>query len=171
MQAVRAGRGNNLVLGGDDGYVAIGLDKDAFEGVQAGNQLIVKVEAFEVFQRGGFPQVEPAGVVTGRNEGEFDAGGKSKNAVAGDLEVTIRGGVMKQIMFLSATHGNRWKLIGRQQQAQTFCPFTKVSFLPGDCGRPRCAAIWRYASAEVIERRADKIPLTCSRERRGLTAG
>lgn len=100
-----------------------------------------------------------------RTQGLF--GGAKSN----DFEVSIRGGVMEQIAFLPAAHGDGGKLIGRQQQAQTFCPFTKVSFLPGDSGRPRCFSTCRRNSSEVIERRADKIPLNCSRDRSGLTAG
>ena len=130
-------------LGGNDGHITIGLDKHPFEHIQAGDQLVEEIQAFEVFQRGGFPQLKAAGVFAGRNQGEFDAGGKAKDAIAGDFEVTIRDGVMEPIVFLPAAHWNRGKQIGRQQQAQTFCPFTKVSFLPGDSGRPRCAAIWR----------------------------
>jgi len=53
------------------------------------------------------------------------------------LSCASRRGVVKKVMFLPAAHGDGRKLVGRQQQASTLCPFTKVSFLPGDIGRPR----------------------------------
>jgi hypothetical protein len=79
------------------------LDDQALEGIEAGDEEILEVEPLQIFQRGGFPQVEAAGVLRGRYEGQLDAGTETEDAVAGDLEVAVGGLVMEQLMFLSAT--------------------------------------------------------------------
>jgi hypothetical protein len=62
----------------------------------------MEVKAFKVFQRGGFPQLKPPGVLAGRNQREFDAGGKPENAVAGDFENALAN--LKNIVFLPAAN-------------------------------------------------------------------
>ena len=61
----RRGDGDDIEaeLGGDDGHVIAGLDDDAFERVQAGDELVLQVESLEAFKRGGFPEVEAAGIL------------------------------------------------------------------------------------------------------------
>lgn len=50
-------------LGGDDGHVVAGLDDNAFEGVETGDELILEMEALQIFKRRGFPKVKAAGVL------------------------------------------------------------------------------------------------------------
>jgi hypothetical protein len=165
----RRGDGDDVEagLGGDDGHVIAGLDDDADEGVQAGDELVMEMEALQIFQRGGFPEVEASGVLGRRYESQFDAGAEAEDAVAGDFDDTI--GVTKPIVLLAATLQTREDVLCLQQQTQTFRPFTEVSFLAGEGGRPRCFATWRLNSSEEIERREDKIRSICSALMSGRT--
>lgn len=156
------GDGNDVEagLGGDDGHVVAGLDDDAFEGVQAGDELVLEVEPLQVFERGGFPEVEAAGVMRRGDESKLNAGAETEDAIAGDFDDAFF--VPEPVVFLTAAFQTRDEILGIQQQTQTLCPFTKVSFLAGDSGRPRCFATCCRNSSEEIERRADKIRSICS---------
>lgn len=77
--------------------------------------------------------------------------------------------VMEQIVLLTAAQDDLRQVNGCQQQASTWCPLTKRTFLPGERGRPRWVAIWRWASTDVIERLEDRIRSICSRETKGFT--
>lgn len=101
------------------------------------------MEALQIFQRRSFPKVEAAGVLGRGDKGEFDAGTESEDAVAGDFEISVTGLVVKQIMLLATFDDFGRKIQGTQQQTQTVCPLTDVFFLPGESGRPMCAAICR----------------------------
>ena len=125
--------------GGDGGIVA--LVENAFEAIQSRDQLILEVEPFEVFERGGFPEVEASGVLIGGDQGEIDSGSKAEDAVAGDFEIPVGRFVVKQVVLLSAANDLGGKVAWIQQQTQTSCPFTKAFFLPGESGRPRCCDI------------------------------
>jgi hypothetical protein len=143
------------------------LDDDADEGVQAGDELVLEMEALQIFQRGGFPKVEASGVLGRRDEGQLNAGAEAEDAVAGDFDDTIS--VPKPVVLLAAAFETREDVLGLQQQTQTFRPFTEVSLLAGEGGRPRCFATWRLNSSEEIERREDKIRSICSALMSGRT--
>jgi hypothetical protein len=74
---------------------------DAFETVEAGNEQVLQVQAFQIFQRACFPKVETAGVLVGGNQGEFDAGAQAENDVAGDLENAFA--FLENVVLLAAT--------------------------------------------------------------------
>ncbi len=101
------------------------------------------MQAFQILDGRGLPEVEAAGVLRGGDEGQLDAEAEAEDAVAGDFEVAVVRFVMEQIMFLSAA-GDLGRQCGRvQQETQTVCPFTETGFLPGERGRPRCFSISR----------------------------
>lgn len=90
-------------LGGDDGDFAVCLMNHALQAVEAGDEEVLKVEAFQILDGRGFPEMKAAGVLRGGDEREFDARTEAKDAIAGDLEVTVGRLVVEQVMFLSAS--------------------------------------------------------------------
>jgi hypothetical protein len=96
----RRADGNDLEarLGSDDGKIAIDLVDNAFQPVEAGDEEVLEVEAFEVFEGGGFPKVEAPGIHGRGNQREFNAGAEAEDAVAGDLEDAFA--AFQDFMFL-----------------------------------------------------------------------
>jgi hypothetical protein len=97
-----------------------------------------------------------------RYKSQLDAGTETKDAAACDFEITVGRLVVKNLMFLPASHHLRRQIGGAQHETQTGCPSTKIFLLPGKSRRPRCSSTWRYASSDVTERREDKILPICS---------
>jgi hypothetical protein len=88
-------------LGGDGRHFVARLNDDAFEGIQAGNQEILKVKTFQIFEWRCFPQMEAAGVLGRGNQRQLNAGTETENAVAGDFKIAVVCLVMKKFMLLA----------------------------------------------------------------------
>ncbi len=101
------------------------------------------MEAFQILDGRGFPEVEAAGVFRGGDEGQLDAGAQAEDAVAGDFEVTVAAFVVKQLVFLAAANDLSRKIGGIQQETQTVCPLKETALLPGERRRPRWFSISR----------------------------
>jgi hypothetical protein len=138
---------------------------DAFQAVETGNELVLKVEALQILDGRGFPEVEAAGVLRRGDQRQFDAGAEPEDAVAGDFEDPLT--LFQNLMLLPPAIKEGNDLIRDQQETQTVCPSKETGFLPGKRGRPRWASTCFLNSSEEIERCEDKI----SRIRSSLMSG
>jgi hypothetical protein len=140
----RLGDGDDVEpgLGGDDAEVAR-LGDHAFEQVETGDEQVVKFQTFEVLEGSGFPEMEAAGICSGRDQGEFDAGVQAEDAVLGEFPITVRGLLVPDVVFLAAFDRLGRQILGIQQETQTLRPSRKTSFLAGECALPRWESISR----------------------------
>jgi hypothetical protein len=138
---------------------------DTFQAVESGDEEVLEVEALQILDGRGLPEVEAAGLLRRRDQGQLDAGAEAEDAVAGDLEDSIL--LIDDFVFLPAAAEERRDGFRVQQETQTVCPFQETGFLPGKRARPRWASTCFLNSLEEIERREDKI----SRIRASLISG
>lgn len=122
-------------LGGDDGEFAVCLMDNTLHAVEAGNEEILEVKAFQILDGRGFPEVEAAGILRGGNERKLDAGAEAEDAIAGDFEDAFA--LFQDFMFLTAAIQKGDDFLRIQQETQIVCPFTETGFLPGKRERPR----------------------------------
>jgi len=116
---------------------------DAFQAVEAGDEEVLEVKAFQIFDGRGFPEVEAAGILRGGNESQLDARAEAEDPVAGDFEIPIAYFFVKQLVFLTTSNDFCRKAGRIQQETQTVCPLKDTGFLPGKRRRPRCFSISR----------------------------
>ncbi len=152
-----------------DDHEVVSLIDDTLQAVQVGNKFVLQQQALQILDGGGVPKVEFAGILRRGNERQLNAWGKAEDAIACGFENTVS--LTEPVVFLTTTLKPGDNFFFVQQQSQTSRPFTKVFFLPGERGRPKCAdTCWRNSS-EVIERREDKILSICSWVSSGFTGG
>ena len=80
--------------------------------------------------------MKPARVLIGGDESEFNTRTQSEDTATGEFEITIRGLIMEQFVFLSSLDDLRGQVIRAQQETQTCRPLTEIFLLPGKRGRP-----------------------------------
>lgn len=129
-------------LGGDDAEIAR-LRDHAFEQVEPGDEQVVKLQALEILEGRGLPEMEAAGIGSGRDQGQLDAGVQAEDAVFGEFPITIRGLLVPDVVFLAAFDRLGRQILGIQQEIQTLRPSRKTSFLAGECALPKWESISR----------------------------